>query len=89
MANAGSFVKGQKRPNQGKRGQSKTTLVAKEAIALAAQELGGVERLVKWVREDPRNERSFWTAIYPRLLPVQVTGEGGGPINASLVVTFK
>ncbi len=60
--------------------QNKTTRQAKEAIALAAEELGGTDRLVEWVKEDPKNEHSFWTTIYPKLLPLQVTGEDGGPV---------
>jgi hypothetical protein len=76
MANKGSFVKGEKRPNQGKRGADKTTLEVKNAIALVAQELGGTDRMVEWVREDPANERLFWGTIYPKLIPVQIAGSG-------------
>lgn len=75
-----AFKKGEKRPNQGKRGPAKTTLAAKEAIQLAAEGLGGTERLVEWAKEDPLNERAFWTNIYPKLLPHQITGENGGPM---------
>ena len=53
---------------------NKTTAIAKEAIALAAEKLGGTDRLVEWVQEDPLNERAFWTSIYPKLLPLQVQG---------------
>lgn len=60
---------------------NKTTTVAKEAIALAAEKLGGTERLVSWAKEDPLNERMFWGTIYPKLLPLQVSGENGGPIE--------
>lgn len=60
---------------------NKTTKTAKEAIALAAEKLGGAERLVAWAQEDPLNERAFWATIYPKLLPLQVTGEGGGPLQ--------
>ncbi|MNK63126.1 hypothetical protein D3C87_823330 [compost metagenome] len=60
---------------------NKTTTVAKEAIALAAEALGGTARLVDWAKEDPLNERMFWGSIYPKLLPLQVSGEGGGPIE--------
>jgi hypothetical protein len=60
---------------------NKTTKAAKDAIAQAAEELGGVDRLVAWTREDPANERVFWGTIYPKLLPLQLTGEGGGPIE--------
>lgn len=78
------FKKGEKKPNQGKRGPSKTTLAAKEAIALAAEKLGGAERLAAWAKKNAKNEELFWTRIYPRLLPVQVTGEGGGPVELIL-----
>ena len=59
---------------------NKTTVAAKEAIALAAEKLGGTDRLVAWAQEDPANERVFWGQIYPKLLPLQVSGEGGGGI---------
>lgn len=85
MANAGSFVKGEKRPGQGKRGPAKTTLAAKDAIAKAAEELGGTQRLVDWAKEDPANERVFWGTIYPKLLPLQVAGEGGGALVIEVV----
>jgi hypothetical protein len=60
---------------------NKTTKTAKEAIALAADKLGGADRLVSWAQEDPQNERVFWGTIYPKLLPLQVTGEGGGAVE--------
>lgn len=59
---------------------NKTTMIAKQAIAEAAEELGGVDRLVAWVREEEQNERVFWGTIYPKLLPLQVEG-GDNPIN--------
>lgn len=55
---------------------NKTTQAAKDAIAQAAAELGGAHRLVEWAKEDPQNEKAFWTAIYPKLLPLQVNGAG-------------
>lgn len=63
---------------------NKTTIAVKDAIAQAAAELGGVERLVAWAREDKANERLFWGSIYPKLLPLQVTGDGGGPVKLVL-----
>lgn len=53
---------------------NKTTQTAKEAIALAAEGLGGTGRLIAWAQEDPLNERAFWSSIYPKLLPLQVSG---------------
>ena len=60
---------------------NKTTKAAKEAIAEAADRLGGAERLVAWVREEPQNERVFWGTIYPKLLPLQVAGDENNPIR--------
>jgi hypothetical protein len=66
--------------------QNKTTRAAKEAIAYAAEGLGGADRLVAWAQEDAKNEAAFWTTIYPKLLPVQVSGENGVALG---VVVFK
>lgn len=75
-------------PGRPKGVPNKTTQTAKDAIALAAAELGGAARLVEWAKEDPQNEKAFWASIYPKLLPLQVTGEGGGPVGLSINVTF-
>jgi hypothetical protein len=56
---------------------NKLNAAAKEAIAAAAAALGGSERMVVWAREDPINERAFWTQIYPKLLPHDVALSGG------------
>jgi hypothetical protein len=82
----GSVTEKRMPPNMGK-GRPKgalnrTTMAAKEAISIAAEQLGGAERLVAWAQEDPTNERAFWATIYPKLLPLQVSGEDGGPIQA-------
>lgn len=68
---------------------NKVTKAAKDAIADAAESLGGVTRLVAWAQEDPANERAFWATIYPKLLPLQLTGEGGGPIQLSIAEQIK
>lgn len=38
-----------------------------------------------WAKEDPKNEHAFWSSIYPKLLPLQLTGEGGGPVAITQV----
>jgi hypothetical protein len=61
---------------------------AREAIAAAAVDLGGTERLVAWVQEDAKNESVFWGSIYPKLIPLQLTGEEGAPLAVELNVRF-
>ena len=61
---------------------------ARETIAAAAVELGGVERLVAWIREDAKNESVFWGSLYPKLIAVQLDGDGGGPVARELVIRF-
>ena len=67
-------------PGRPKGGSNKTTALAKDAIALAAEGLGGTNRLIAWAQEDPLNERAFWTSIYTKLLPLQVNAELSGKI---------
>lgn len=64
---------------------NKSTLIAKHAIATAAEKLGGTDRLVAWAKEDPKNESSFWSTIYPKLLPLQVAGDPDAPIVHKIV----
>jgi hypothetical protein len=75
--NTGHFGAGN--PGKPKGALNKTTRAAKEAIALAAEGLGGAERLEEWARSDPLNERAFWTQIYPKLLPLTVNGDPTQP----------
>lgn len=63
--------------------QNKVTISAKEAIQMAAEGLGGGRRMIEWAKEDPQNERVFWGSIYPKLLPLTVSGD---PVNPMLVV---
>lgn len=70
-------------PGRPKGSPNKLAKAAKDAIAEAAEQLGGVNRLVQWAQEDPQNEKAFWTTVYPKLIPVQVTGEGGGAVVLS------
>lgn len=64
---------------------NKTTAQLKEMILQALDEAGGVAYLLKQARR--RNPAPFM-ALLGRVLPMQVTGADGGPIEASLKVTF-
>jgi len=59
---------------------NKNTIIAKDMIAEVAERLGGTDRMVKWAKEDPRNESAFWTTIYPKMLPLQLTGDAENPV---------
>ena len=61
---------------------NKVTAAAKDAIAQAAASLGGHERLVAWAKEDAQNERAFWTTIYPKLIPVTLSGDAANPLRS-------
>jgi hypothetical protein len=37
-------------------------------IMLAIKRLGGIDRLVDWVGEDPKNEYAFWTKMATKLV---------------------
>ncbi len=65
----------------------KVTTTARDAIAQAAEGLGGAERLVAWAKEDPSNEKAFWGTIYLKLLPLQLngTGEGGEHLSKAVI----
>ena len=42
--------------------------------------LGGADWLVRFVREDPQNARTFIQAI-ARLMPMEITGKDGAPLS--------
>jgi hypothetical protein len=39
---------------------------------IAADEIGGVKRLVEWIRSEPYREDIFWRDMYMKLLPLQI-----------------
>lgn len=76
-------------PGKPKGAISHLTRSAKQAIEIAAQGLGGSDRLIEWAKEDPLNERAFWSSIYPKLLPLQVSGDPENPLIRGIEITFK
>ena len=36
---------------------------------MAFDAIGGWQRLADWIKEDPANEKIYWSRIFPRLLP--------------------
>ncbi len=77
--NTGKFGKGN--PGKPKGAKNKTTQSAMQAIEMAAEGLGGVDRLIEWAKSDEANERVFWGSIYTKLLPLQVVGDPENPLH--------
>ena len=51
-----------------------TTTVARDAIALAFDEIGGVSALAEWVKASEDNRKAFYTSLYPKLIALQAAG---------------
>jgi hypothetical protein len=79
MANAGAFKKGEKRPGQGrpKGVTNKDTALIRDMIAQALDDVGGVEYLASVAKSHP----GPFLALVGKVMPVQVTGANGGPIE--------
>jgi hypothetical protein len=74
------FKKGQKSgPGRPKGATNKATKELKEMILGALDQAGGVEYLTQRAN-DPRTASAFLSLI-GKVLPMQVTGEGGGPVQ--------
>lgn len=80
----GKFKKGQAK-GRPKGAVNKTTIEAKEAIAMVAQGLGGADGLLAWARRDEKNETIFWGTIYPKLLPLTVAGDKDKPLSITII----
>jgi len=63
---------------------NKVSATAKENIIAVFTRLGGTAAMADWARE---NQSDFYK-LYARLLPVEHTGEGGGPIRTRTVIEF-
>ena len=92
MVNSGSFVKGEIRPKQGKRGPGKLPMLARQAIASVVD--GNVHKLQGWLDEihhtdGARAAFECYTRLLeysvPKMQRTELTGEGGG----AQVVTFR
>ena len=72
MQNAGSFKKGEKKENQGKRGPGKITRELKEMILGALDDAGGQEYLTKQANDNP----NAFLALVGKVLPMTISGGG-------------
>lgn len=54
----------------------------KDAISHAMKRIGGADGLAEWASLNPN---AFYTSVMPKLLPVEVVGKDGGPIEFTIV----
>lgn len=94
MANSTAFKKGEKKPNQGKRGPGKVTLQAREAIAKLAD--GNVDRLQGWLDDIAADEKQGPAVAFklfmdvleyhvPKLARTEHTGKDGDVIRHQVI----
>lgn len=69
---------------------NKTTTALKEAILAAAAEHGeddaGKDGLQGYLRKVAREDVKAFTGLLGKVLPLQVTGDGGAPIGLKVVI---
>jgi hypothetical protein len=71
-----------------KRGQGKITQTLKDAILAAASDAGGPGGTVAYLTTQAIDHPAAFLSLLGKVLPMQVTGENGGPIGLSLTVKF-
>jgi hypothetical protein len=83
-ANSTVFKKGEKKPNQGKRGPNKDTKQLKEMILQALDNSGGAEYLTARAN-DPRTAGAFLSLI-GKVLPMTIQGPGDNGEHSFTVI---
>lgn len=102
MANSGAFVKGIKKPMQGKRGPDKVSVEFRETVRKLLED--NAANVGEWLaqvangaggehsRPDPGRALDLMAKLAeyaaPKLGRVEHVGDGGGPIKQARTVTF-
>lgn len=77
------FKKGEKRPNQGKRGPNKVTADLKDMILTALGNAGGAEYLEARAN-DPRTASAF-LGLVGKVLPMTIAGDKESPFTVTVI----
>jgi len=72
-----AFKKGEKRPNQGKRGPNKVTADIKNMVLVALSNAGGADYLEARAN-DPRTAAAF-LGLVGKVLPMTIAGDSENP----------
>lgn len=63
-----------KKPGRPKGAKNKVSGQAKENIAAVFVRLGGTAAMARWAK---KNQTEFYTRIYPRIVPIEGSGDDG------------
>lgn len=64
---------------------NKTTALLKDAILKAAEKAGGKDGMVGYLTAQARDNPQSFLPLLGKVLPMQVTGEDGGPIKVTRI----
>ena len=73
-------------PGRPKGTPNKTTSLLKDAVLQAATAAGGRDGLVGYLTQQAAQNPAPFLALLGKVLPLQVTGDGGGPLQVTAVV---
>lgn len=80
------MAKGEKTGGRVKGTPNKQTVAVKQCILNAFEHIGGVKNLVKWAQE---NESEFYTKMWVKVMPTEVTGQDGDEIKLTITKIIK
>ena len=79
-------------PGRPKGSQNKTTTLLKDAILKAAEQAGnkvGSDGLVSYLTQQAEDNPPAFMSLLGKVLPMQLTGDGGGDIPVAVSVTLR
>ncbi len=81
--------KGKPGPGRKKGVPNRTTTLLKDAIMLAATQAGGKGKLVGYLKAQAIENPGPFMSLLGKVMPLQVTGEGGGPLAIEFVTIYE
>jgi hypothetical protein len=68
---------------------NKTTALLKDAILKAAEDAGGPGGMVAYLTSQANLNPGPFMALLGKVLPMQVTGDGGGPVGVLFKTVYE
>lgn len=76
-------------PGRPKGSVNKTTALLKDAILKAAEQAGDVDGMVGYLKTQAKDNPGPFMALLGKVLPLQVTGEDGGPVSIAFNTVYE